>query len=70
MKEKFLTVLLAGAMMLSSGTAVFANEKDDKIAQLEAQACIGVDNPGSFKINFYTYDGNLEKQSAVFEINV
>ena len=36
----------------------------------EAQACIGVDNPGSFKINFYTYDGNLEKQSAVFEINV
>jgi len=25
---------------------------------------------GMFKINFYTYDGNLEKQSAVFEINV
>lgn len=37
MKKKFLAVLLAGAMMLSSGTAVFADEKDDKIAQLEAQ---------------------------------
>ena len=46
MKKKFLAVLLAGAMMLSSDTAVFAD-----------------DSRGST-------DGNLEKQSAVFEINV
>lgn len=39
-------------------------------ASCEAQACIGVDNPGSFKINFTDYDGNGEKQSAVFEIMV
>ena len=39
-------------------------------ASCEAQACIGVDNPGSFKINFTDYDGNGEKQSAVFEITV
>lgn len=39
-------------------------------AVCEAQACIGVDNPGSFQINFYQYDGNEEKQSAVFEIEV
>lgn len=39
-------------------------------ASCEAQACIGVDNPGSFKINFTDYDGNGEKQSAVFEIEV
>ena len=39
-------------------------------ASCEAQACIGVDNPGNFKINFSMYDGNTEKQSAVFEIEV
>ena len=39
-------------------------------ASCEAQACIGVDNPGSFKINFTDYDGIGEKQSAVFEITV
>lgn len=39
-------------------------------ASCEAQACIGVDNPGSFKINFTDYDGNGEKQSAVFEIEI
>lgn len=39
-------------------------------ASCEAQACIGVGNPGSFKINFTDYDGNGEKQSAVFEIAV
>lgn len=36
----------------------------------QAQACIGVDNAGDFKINFYTYDSNGQKQSAIFEINV
>ena len=39
-------------------------------ASCEAQACIGVDNPGNFKINFSMYDGNTEKQSAVFESEV
>lgn len=39
-------------------------------ASCQAQACIGVDNAGSFKINFYNYDGNNQKQSAVFEIDV
>lgn len=39
-------------------------------ASCQAQACIGVDNAGSFKINFYNYDGNGQKQSAVFEIDV
>ena len=39
-------------------------------ASCQAQACIGVDNVGSFKINFYTYDSNSQKQSAVFEIDV
>lgn len=39
-------------------------------ASCEAQACIGVDNPGNFKINFSMYDDNTEKQSAVFEIEV
>ena len=39
-------------------------------ASCQAQACIGVDNAGSFKINFYNYDSNNQKQSAVFEIDV
>ena len=39
-------------------------------ASCQAQVCIGVDNPGSFKINFSTYDGNSEKQSAIFDIEV
>ena len=39
-------------------------------ASCQAQACIGVDNVGSFKINFYNYDSNGQKQSAVFEIDV
>ena len=39
-------------------------------ASCQAQACIGVGNAGSFKINFYNYDSNNQKQSAVFEIDV
>lgn len=39
-------------------------------ASCQAQACIGVDNAGSSKINFYNYDSNNQKQSAVFEIDV
>ena len=36
----------------------------------EAQACIGVDNAGSFKIHVTTYDRNENKQSAVFSIDL
>ena len=39
-------------------------------ASCQAQVCIGVDNPGNFKINFSAYDGNSEKQSAVFNIEL
>lgn len=39
-------------------------------AKCSAQACIGVDNAGSFKINFYTYDANGQEQKAVFDIAV
>ena len=37
-------------------------------ATCQAQVCIGVDNPGSFKINAYEYDGNDEKQTATFSL--
>lgn len=39
-------------------------------ATCEAQVCIGVDNAGDFQIHFSTYDGNDEKQSAVFHVTV
>lgn len=39
-------------------------------AKCEAQSCIGVDNPGSFKIHFSTYDGNGQEQKTVFSIDV
>lgn len=39
-------------------------------ATCEAQACIGVDNPGSFKIHFSTYDGTNTEQSAVFSVDM
>lgn len=39
-------------------------------ASCEAQVCIGVDNAGDFKINYSTYDGNGQKQSAVFTVPV
>lgn len=39
-------------------------------ASCEAQSCIGVDNPGNFKINFSAYDDNYEKHSAVFSLEV
>lgn len=37
-------------------------------ATCEAQVCIGVDNAGSFKLHVVEYDGNGEKQSAVFNV--
>lgn len=39
-------------------------------ASCQAQVCIGVDNPGNFKINYNNYDGNSQKQSAVFNIEL
>lgn len=37
-------------------------------ASCQGQACIGVDTPGSFKINVYQYDGNDNKQTATFNL--
>lgn len=37
-------------------------------ATCQAQSCIGVDNPGSFKIHMDEYDDSGNKQSAVFNI--
>lgn len=39
-------------------------------ATCEAQACIGVDNAGSFKIHFSNYDGTDTEQSAVFNVEI
>lgn len=39
-------------------------------ATCEAQACIGVDNPGSFKIHFSHYDGTDTEQSVVFNVEI
>lgn len=37
MKKKLITLLLASTLALSCSSHVFADEKDDKIEQLEAQ---------------------------------
>lgn len=39
-------------------------------ATCNAQACIGVDNAGDFKITVNTYDGESNKQTATFELSV
>ena len=39
-------------------------------ASCTGQVCIGVDNPGSFKVYVDQYDGNEEKQKAVFAVDV
>lgn len=39
-------------------------------ATCKAQSCIGVDNAGDFKIMLSEYDGNFEKHSATFNIDV
>ena len=39
-------------------------------ASCKAQACVGVDNVGNFKLNVSQYDGNGDKQSATFDIAV
>ena len=37
MKKKFIAILLASSLALSSASVVFADEKDDKIAELQKQ---------------------------------
>lgn len=37
-------------------------------AKCQAQSCVGVDHAGNFKINVSKYDGNNNKQKAVFSI--
>ena len=39
-------------------------------ARCNAQACIGVDNPGNFNVTVSKYDGNGDKQSATFHIAI
>ena len=39
-------------------------------ATCNAQSCVGVDNAGTFKINVIQYDGNGNKQTATFVVNV
>lgn len=39
-------------------------------SKCKAQACIGVDHAGDFKIYYDAYDGNFIERKAVFEINV
>lgn len=39
-------------------------------ATCEAQVCIGVENPGDFKINFSAYDADSVSRSAVFNIEI
>lgn len=39
-------------------------------ATCKAQACIGVDNPGDFKLTVSQYDGNRDAQKATFLVEV
>lgn len=39
-------------------------------ATCTAQACIGVENAGDFKIHFSTYDGNGKEQKTIFAVKV
>lgn len=39
-------------------------------SKCKAQACIGVDHSGDFKIYYDAYDGNFIERKAVFKINV
>lgn len=72
-----LFVSLDDAIVDSSGKMGYSYPADkDKYAQetpvgasCEAEACIGVDNAGTFKLYVDKYDGNGKKQSAIFEIN-
>lgn len=59
----------AGKMGYSyPGDITFFPQETPVGATCQAQACIGVDNPGGFKVNVSEYDGNGTEQSAVFNL--
>lgn len=61
----------AGKMGYSYPGNIVKYPQDTPIgASCEAQACIGVDNPGTFKINFSEYDNDYEKHTAIFEVEI
>lgn len=45
---------------------VYYPEETPVGAKCKGQVCIGVDNPGVFKINVEKWDGNGEQQKATF----
>ena len=52
------------------GSTVYSPQETPVGATCKAQACIGVDNPGPFKITKSTYDGSGKKQKATFSLDV
>lgn len=61
----------AGTMGYSyPGNVVDMPQETPVGATCKAQACIGVDNAGTFKIIVDQYDGNSKEQSATFQIDV
>ena len=59
----------AGKMGYSyPGDITFFPQETPVGATCQAQACIGVDSPGGFKVNVSEYDGNGTEQSAVFSL--
>lgn len=62
---------VAGTMGYSYPGDVSSYAKETPVgATCNAQVCIGVDNPGNFKITVNKYDGHGEKQSATFNLSV
>lgn len=58
-----------GKMAYAYPASITAYPQETPIdARCEAQACIGVDNVGDFKIHFSKYDGNGNNQKATFSI--
>ena len=59
----------AGKMGYSYPGDIFMYPQETPVgASCQGQACIGVDNPGSFRINVSEYDGNSNKQTATFSL--
>lgn len=62
---------VAGTMGYSYPGDVTSYARETPVgATCNAQVCIGVDNPGDFKITVTKYDGNGKKQSAMFNLTV
>nr|DAO04653.1 MAG TPA: zinc-ribbon domain protein [Caudoviricetes sp.] len=59
-----------GTMGYSYPINITSPKMTPKGAKCSAQACIAVDNAGSFTINYSDYDSNLNEREAVFNINV